>query len=1037
MKTMSHSVLGRVAIAALLVLIATCSDAEARAPGKVVKPPRGAPAPQTRTLNMPSAYASKIAAQGRVHRGLAASKLVAPLPSWTIVRESAHQTSIFMESNQPQPAAKRSTAIAPETHVLQFISENAALFRLRDPSSELVHRATTSDRENRKHVQLEQRYLGVPVWGASIVGHWSTEKGLYAINGNYQPSPHYITQVEPSITPEAAIDLALGDLRLHGSIKTLSPKMQELLDYRGPEAELYLWNARPEEPVRLTWVVEIRPNLVERWRYFVDAHTGQVLERYQASPSDGPTVGWGEDLLGNTVSLNTSEIDGLYYLLDLREYPYLETLDAKDTDSGVYDYERGNYERKEYIIDWSVEPIASPGNFFDDPTAVSAHHNMTRVYEYFLQHHGRNGIFLDRDDNPDGRRIISVINVTDGGKEMDNAFWNGVAMFFGNGQEDFFSPAAGSLDIVAHEMTHGIIEQTVNLVYTYESGALNESLCDIFGAMVDKDDWLILEDSNVNRDKYPSGAMRDLSNPHNGDVYGGAGWQPAHMAEFQFIPLDEDHGGVHTNSGIHNRAAYLIAKEIGREKTADIYYRILEERRLDEWDGFYKCRLAAEAVARDRFDANSFEAYAVSRAYDEVGIDGSWPQWYGTKKAIADGSLTDPGTHWVAIVAAERDGDSSLWLVKPTSDPIEGREGWEYLTQLTTTQVYPVTGRPIAAPFNSDHLLFVDSDNNLRYINADGSDEEVISTDGDWHSIALSPDGSRVVATTVYDEPWIWYLDLDQPDSQWIPIKLYQPTTQAGIRQNIARFADVLQWDATGTVVIYDVLNSMPGPRGETIDFWTVNALEPATETIWPLFPAQPEGVQISSPSLSSAILPDGTIDDCRLLYERVDFTNARTEISVMDFCTGEEGVLYTVSDAPSFTFPGFINGDREIVFQLEGIENGVETVHLFRQPLTEDGLSSQGELLLFMLNALFPHTMILDSDVSAEITQATPPPAPDPDFDRDGTVGFPDFLQFVAQFGLSRGDAGYDARFDLDGDGTIGFGDFLVFANAFGNEAS
>ena len=394
-------------------------------------------------------------------------------------------------------------------------------------------------------------------------------------------------------------------------------------------------------------------------------------------------------------------------------------------------------------------------------------------------------------------------------------------------------------------------------------------------------------------------------------------------------------------------------------------------------------------------------------------------------------------THWVAIVAAELDGDNSLWLVKPTSDPLEGRAGWEYLTQLTKTQVFTKTGRAITAPVNGDFLLFVDSDNNLRYINADGSDEEVISDLGDWHSIALSPDGSRVVATTTYDESSIWYIDLEQPDSDWTEIKLYQPTTQTGIRQNIARFADVLQWDATGTVVIYDVFNSLPGPGEETIDFWTVNALEPTTETIWDLFPAQPEGVQVSSPALSSAIRPDGTIDDCRLLYERVDTLNAHTEIKVKDFCTGEEGVLYTVSDAPSFTFPGFINGDREIVFQLEGIENDVETVHLFRQPLTEDGLSSQGELLLFMLDALFPHTLILDSDVSDNIiADDTPPaPTPNPDFDGDGTVGFTDFVLFASRFGTEQGDTGFDALFDLDGDGTIGFGDFIVFAAAFGDQ--
>lgn len=1011
MKLRTHHVLGRIAVAVLLILIATCPDAEPRIRGKVVKPPRGAPPPQTRTLNMPSAYAAKMAASGRVQRGLVASKLAGPSAPWTVVREPAHQTPIFMESNQPQAAAKRSIAIAPDMHVLQFISENAALFRLRDPSSELVHRATTSDRANRKHVQLEQHYQGVPVWGASIVGHWSVEKGLYAINGRYQPSPDYITQIEPSITRESAIEQASGDLALHRSIKTLISRMQGLLDYRGPEADLYLWSARLEDPVRLTWVVEIRPNLYERWRYFVDAHTGEILERYQASPSDGPAVGRGVDLHGNTVDLHTYEKDGLFYLYDGSREGFVDfeswngalvTLDADSMD-----------------IEMEMYYVVSPDNVFTDPVAVSAHDNIARTYEYFLKNHGRRGIF------PDGRSIISVIHVTEDGEPMENAGWNGRFIYYGDGR-DAFKPLAGALDVAAHEMMHGIIEHTVNLEYRFQSGALDESFADIFGAMVDDEDWLIGEDIVVNKASYPSGAMRDLSNPHNGG-------QPAHMDEYLELDLEIDWGGVHINSGIPNRAAYLVAQAIGREKMAQIYYHILDSRYLAPRSQFIDCRLAAERAARDLFGDGSPEVGAVSSAYDMVGII---PSEKASKTPPLAGLSADSGTQWVATVAAELDGDNSLWLVKPTSDPLEGKVGWEYIFQLTTTQVYPVTGRPITAPVNSYFLLFVDSDNNLRVINADGSDEEVISTDGDWHSIALSPDGSRVVATTTYDDPVIWYFDLESENSQWIPIELYQPTTQAGIRQNIARFADVLQWDATGTVVIYDVFNSLPGPRGETIDFWTVNALEPTTETIWPLFPTQPEGVQISSPSLSNAILPDGTIDDCRLLYERVDVPNSRTEISVIDFCTGEEGILYTVPE-PIFTFPGFINGDREIVFQWEAIENDVETVHLFRQPLTDDGFSSRGELLFFMLDALFPHTLILDSAVSAEITGATAPRVPDPDFDGDGTVGFSDFLLFVAQFGLSRDTAGYDVRFDLDGDGTIGFGDFLIFANAFGKDTS
>ena len=280
-----------------------------------------------------------------------------------------------------------------------------------------------------------------------------------------------------------------------------------------------------------------------------------------------------------------------------------------------------------------------------------------------------------------------------------------------------------------------------------------------------------------------------------------------------------------------------------------------------------------------------------------------------------------------------------LWMVKPTLEASEDWD-WEYRTQLTTTEVSRVPFGVITAPLNSDFLIFVDDDYNLRWIGADGRDETVINDDGDWSSIALSLDGSRMMATTNYDEPVIYYFDLVQPENNRL-IELYHPTTQDGIHQDIARFAMSMQWDATGTYVIYDVYNSLPGPSGEMIDFYSVNALDPTSGAIWPIFPPQPEGVHIFSPSLSSAIRPDGTIDDCRLLYVRANELNARAEIRVLDWCTGEEGVLYTLHG--DWPFPGFINGDREIVFDRLAFEDDDLTYHLVRLPLADDGFFITG----------------------------------------------------------------------------------------------
>ena len=514
-------------IVLIFVLLASCPG-WTRTPKKMAKQVQDNPSHALPKLVLPDIYRAPASTVGRSASRFTTGKQIASPEPWTMVRESMHQTPIFMEFDGAQSVAKRGLAIAPAAELNDFINEHAALFRLHDPATELVHRTTQSDQTGRKHVHLEPHYLGVPIWGASIVGHWSETQGLYAINGRYCPSPAYITEVKPLITSQLAIDRALNNLMQQTRIEHLSAATRRLLKYNGPQAKLYLWSARLAEPVRLTWNVEIRPNLYERWHYFIDANSGQLLDYYQASPTDGPVIGNGVNLQNKQVDLHTLEDNGLFYLIDGSRDSFdpddydiadpegaLRTLDARFTD-----------------VD-SLENITSTNNVFEDVIAVAAHENMEYVYEYFLANHDRRGI----DGN--GSSMISVVHVTEEDKSsMENAYWNGVFMAYGDGG-DALGPLAGALDVAAHEMTHGIIERTVNLEYRLQSGALNESFADIFAVMVDDDDWLLGEDI-VNGDYFPSGALRDIQDPHNGDESGGWNWQPAHMDEYQHMDEDDE-----------------------------------------------------------------------------------------------------------------------------------------------------------------------------------------------------------------------------------------------------------------------------------------------------------------------------------------------------------------------------------------------------------------------------------------------------------------------------------------------------------------
>ena len=174
---------------------------------------------------------------------------------------------------------------------------------------------------------------------------------------------------------------------------------------------------------------------------------------------------------------------------------------------------------------------------------------------------GRNSI----DDR--GMRLDGYVHR---GVRYNNAFWDGREMVFGDGDGRIFSDFTGSLDVIGHELTHGVTEYTANLEYHVQSGALNESMSDVFGSLVkqwvaqqtaDQADWLIGAD--IFTPGMDADALRSLSRP--GEAYDnellGKDPQPAHMRDFVELPdtEDGDNGGVHINSGIPNKAFYLAA----------------------------------------------------------------------------------------------------------------------------------------------------------------------------------------------------------------------------------------------------------------------------------------------------------------------------------------------------------------------------------------------------------------------------------------------------------------------------------------------
>ena len=225
-----------------------------------------------------------------------------------------------------------------------------------------------------------------------------------------------------------------------------------------------------------------------------------------------------------------------------------------------------------------------------------------------------------------GKTLVSSVHYS---QKYDNAFWNGQQMVYGDGDGVIFQRFTAALDVIAHELTHGVTQFTAQLAYHDQSGALNESMSDVFGSMVKQwalgqtvtqADWLI--GAAIMAPGFKGRALRDMANPGTAfdDPNLGRDTQPGHMRDY--VQTEADNGGVHTNSGIPSRAFVLAAKAIGGnswEKAGKIWYVTLTQRLTADGD-FAKCATETVSVARDLFPEDPGIAAKVAQAWTDVGV---------------------------------------------------------------------------------------------------------------------------------------------------------------------------------------------------------------------------------------------------------------------------------------------------------------------------------------------------------------------------------------------------------------------------------
>ncbi|HUR31646.1 MAG TPA: M4 family metallopeptidase, partial [Saprospiraceae bacterium] len=610
-----------------------------------------------------------------------------------------------------------------------------------------------------------------------------------------------------------------------------------------------------------------------------------------------------QDLLGQTRTVNAYLVGTNFFMIDASRSTMFNSAQSvlpNEPVGVIWTIDGQNKSPKD--PNFEVIHVTNTNNNWTN-LQVSAHYNAGQSFEYFRQTYNRNSL------NGDGGNIISLINIADdNGNGLDNAFWNGSAMFYGNGDVAFGQLAKG-LDVAGHEMSHGVIQNTANLEYVGQSGALNESFADVFGSMIDRNDWQIGEDV-VNTNFFPSGALRDLSDPHNG----GAGpndnaWQPAHMNEYQNLPNtpEGDNGGVHVNSGIPNRAFFLFASVVGKQKAEQVYYKALRDY-LVKSSQFIDMRNAVEKAATDLHGANSAEVIAARNAFDGVGIGA------GQGDDHQDDIELNTGDDF--ILATDEAETDLYWI--PPSNPDQFKK-----------MDLPA---PLSKPSFTDDgtaAVYVDQENNIVIITFDWSGANLDyqafyledNPQGGWRNVVVSKDGSKIAFTTSDLINEVWVFDFTSEASQ--KFLLFNPTTATGIETGDVLYADAMEWDYSGEFIMYDALNRIESTFGDGIEYWDIsflNAWKNSNATfgdgmIGKLFTSLPENVSVGNPAFAKNSPYIITFDYVEDYLDQ--FGQLQTDYRILA-SNIETGVVNEVYLNTTVGYPSYSGRDDKILFTFD-----------------------------------------------------------------------------------------------------------------------
>ena len=663
--------------------------------------------------------------------------------------------------------------------------------------------------------------------------------------------------------------------------------------------------------------IRLQGVFVEKAPYdiFIDAESGNVVKASSLTHEVAVTAS-GRALNGSASSFQAEQFGSEIYMVDTR-FPL-------------------NYSTLVYSYSDPSMPISSNSRTSGWPaSAVSALSTVKSVTDYYKSQHDYNAV------NSRGDDLYILVD-----QPSENASWRSdlQAIVLGIGEGDIARSGlslAASPDVIGHEVTHGVVSSTSALQYENQSGALNESFSDFFGAMIDGDDWLIGEDLQS-----PTGLpLRNMANPANS-----ISQQPAHFSQYNYLPntVAGDWGGVHINSGITNRALYLLAtglsserlgSSIGRVKAADLAFKTMIT--LDTNADFDQAAEAMIRLAMQIYGTGSAEYLATVKAWNAVGL----PSEKITESSTSVTPMLSSNSstlvylspyYSVSAVSKQNNLYSVYAQIFNNNNP-------EFISEANfgpLTESFSSYRRPTIVNFPEGGFEIIYQRFTGEFYVSSMAGEFLLDDGSNISDIAENQLGT-FAAFALRNAPIIVLVDL--VTSETVSYQINLPNYSQGLESIPVDYIDAISFDPTGRYITFD-FKTCPLGTNNCIDspgegYWSIGILDLTSGNIDFPFPSQPSRFDVGNPVFSNT-------SDQYLTFDVIEYKETgEIESAVVLYDLESRDIRWIANPDGSDARPGasgmpsFSGDDTSIVFSYsDGVGESVNTARLNNYTLISTG---------------------------------------------------------------------------------------------------